>query len=174
MKGNFLVQLYQTPTIYEPGCLQGFHAKCWQAAAMDQSQAASAAIMKVGNGPNKHLAGWEVTAFPSAWNTYLILLKCTCVEAQVQTHVFFLLEVVTTPDPTSLEWLYLSKTFLQTKKMSVEFLGSDFFKHHRVNNENNKSEHSDVDRLLPGRNLSVREASLALWEPPWALFASGL
>lgn len=94
---------------------------------MDWSQAASAAIMKVESGPNKHLAGWEVTAFPSGWNTYLILLKCTCVEAQVQTDVFFLLEVITTPDATSLELLHWSKTFLQTKKMSVEFLGLDFF-----------------------------------------------
>lgn len=58
--------------------------------------------------------------------------------------------------------------------MSVKFLGLDFFKHHGVNNENNKTEQSGVDRLLPGSNLSVREASLALWEPPRGLFASAL
>lgn len=58
--------------------------------------------------------------------------------------------------------------------MSVKFLGLDFFKHHGVNNENNKTEQSGVDRLLPGSNLSAREASLALWEPPRGLFASAL
>lgn len=56
--------------IHETGCLKRFYAKCWQAATMDQSQAASAAVMKMGNGPNKHLAGWEVTASPSA-GTYI-------------------------------------------------------------------------------------------------------
>lgn len=98
--------------IYETDCLQRFHAKGWKAATMDQSQAASEAIMKMGNGPNKYL----VTASPSAWNTYLFLLKCTCVEAQIQTLVFFLLEVITTPGITSLKLLHFSKTFLQTKK----------------------------------------------------------
>lgn len=77
--------------------------------------------MKMGNGPNKHLSGWEAAASPSAWNTYLVLLKCTCVEAQVQTHVFFLLEVITTPGTTSLESLQFSKTFLQTKKCECSF-----------------------------------------------------
>lgn len=52
-----------------------------------------------------------------------------------------------------------------------------FFKHYRVNNENNKNEHSintEVGRPLPGSNHSMREASLVLWEQPWGLFASAL
>lgn len=130
--------------------------------------------MKMGSGPNKHLDSWEVAAFPSAWNTNIIVLKHTCFrEEQGQAHVFFLPEVITAPGTTSLELLHLSKTFFHNEKRQLSYWAWIFLKHHRVNN--NKTAHSinaEVDWLLPGSNHSMREGSLALWEPSWDLLAS--
>jgi len=52
--------------------------------------------------------------------------------------------------------------------MSLKLFSLEFFKHHQVKKEKNKTELSiqaEMDRLLPGSNHSMGEASPALWEP---------